>query len=301
MSEHRSLQRRVRWIVATVVLIAILVTVPLAIDNELRLELAVKSGLAPGKDAVQLADGDDGALLIVVPLDNAGGESSSPWLYQAQFIAWPNADGVLLQNLETDAELQIPLERVEFSAANADGSLVLLRGPEMGKGAEAAITVSTQSMELTRLSTPESIPDANGDWQTPTWEKTLGTCDRPSPQKHLVGCFNRASTASYLAGDWQLDLQAWGDFDNVEPVMRGMGFLPWVGFAKNDTVVYLQNENGIWRIDVPDTMLKYDTPVLHSYLAVWKNEPGSKETESSYGGLIRTAPVQRMAFWPIPR
>lgn len=256
LPEHRGLQRRIRWVVAIIFALAVLFFVPLMVDDDLRLDLAQRTGLAPGRDAVKLADSSDGALLIVIPLDNDDGAGTSPWLYRAQFIAWPMDGGLRLENLESSTSIDLPLSRITFTAANGDGTLMLVRGPLLNDAGEAAFTIAPESMELTQLASANAVPDAEGDWETPTWEKTKGACNRPSPEKTLVGCFRRAGTASYLAGDWQLELQVWGDYEHVTPVMRGMGFLPWVGFARNDTVVYMQNEVGLWRLDVPENLLE---------------------------------------------
>jgi hypothetical protein len=51
-----------------------------------------------------------------------------------------------------------------------------------------------------------------------------------------------------------VDIQLYGDYQVVEPVYRGAGFLPMLGFAHQDTWIYLQNEKGIWRVEVPEGM-----------------------------------------------
>ncbi len=275
MHYHASLQRRV-WIAIGVVLALVLIVgVPLVVLDDERLDLALQLGLVPGRDAEQLTDSDDGALLIVLPLDNGDAEGTSPWLYRAQFIAWPNGDGIDLEHLDTEERAQIPLSSIEFSSSNGDGSLVLLRGPLADTGEMAAITVAPGTMTVTQLREANSVPDAPGEWDIPYWEKTRGMCNRPSVQKRFVGCFSRADGASYLAGDWQLDLQIFGDFETVHPLYRGQGFLPWMGFAQDDTVVYLQNELGIVRIDVPEHVLE-DAPPATPYAT-----PSMRRTDNS--------------------
>ena len=264
MHYHASLQRRVWMAIAVVLALVLVIGVPIVVLDDERLDVAMSLGLVPGKDAEQLTDADDGALLIVVPLDNAEVQGTSPWLYRAQFIAWPNAGGNELEHLETHQRVQIPLQTIEFSSSNGDGSLVLLRGKLADSEEMAAFTVAPHSMTITQLPDANAVPDETGEWDIPYWEKTRGMCNRPSVEKRFVGCFNRADGASYLAGDWQLDLQIWGDFETVHPLYRGQGFLPWVGFAEHDTVVYLQNELGIVRIDVPEHILE-DAPASTPY------------------------------------
>ena len=264
MHYHAALQRRV-WIAVGIVLaLVLLIGVPIVVLDDERLDMAIQFGLVPGKDAEHLTDADDGALLIVLPLDNGDADGTSPWLYRAQFIAWPNAEGNELEHLDSHKRVQMPLSTIEFTSSNGDGSLVLMRGPLADSGEMAAFTVAPDTMTVSRLPEASSVPDAPGEWEIPYWEKTRGMCNRPSVEKRFVGCFTRADGASYLAGDWQLDLQIWGDFEIVHPLYRGQGFLPWVGFAERDTVVYLQNELGIVRIRVPENVLN-DAPEATPY------------------------------------
>jgi hypothetical protein len=97
-------------------------------------------------------------------------------------------------------------------------------------------------------------PDLPGDWQTPTWEKVTGSCDRISPERTYIACFNRPDAARYLAGDWQIDVQVYGEYGVSAPVYRGGGFLPILGFAHQDTWLYFQNETGVYRIEIPRSL-----------------------------------------------
>src|SRR5690606_25128192 len=141
---------------------------------------ALQLGLVPGKDAEQLTDADDGALLIVLPLDNGPAEATSPWLYQAQFIAWPNAEGNELEHLDTHQRVQIPLATIDFTSSNGDGSLLLMRGTLAQSGTPAAFTIAPGTMTVTRLPSADAVPEAPGEWDIPYWEKTRGMCNRPS-------------------------------------------------------------------------------------------------------------------------
>lgn len=250
--------------VLSVAVIGLIIALPFVVNNDLRYRTGLELNLIPGKEAERLSDSDDGALLITVPLNNGNTDGPNPWLYRAQYIAWPTDSGVELENLESHERTAVPLERVEFTAGNADGSLLLLRGPLAGEAGEGAFTISYPDGEVTRLESAESLPDAPGDWETPTWEKTRGLCNRPSPGKTLVGCFRRSDAASYLAGDWELSVQMWGDYEEIYPLYRGQGFLPWIGFAENDTVLYAQNELGIVRIHIPERILE-EAPPLTPY------------------------------------
>lgn len=252
---HNDVQRRVIRIVLGIAAIFLIIAVPLVILDDLRLDVARELNLAPGRDAEQLADGDDGALLIVLPLGEYTGVGRERYAYQAAFIARPANDATSLTDIETGETIDLPLASVDFVASDPDGAHVLLRGPGAGDlEGETAILVTSAGNTVDVLPEGQLTPNLPGDWETETWEKTTGLCDRISPQKKFVACFNRADAASYLAGDWQLDAQLFGDFEIVEPVYRGIGFLPMVGFAHDDSWVYLQNETGIYRVEIPQSL-----------------------------------------------
>jgi hypothetical protein len=248
------LQRKVVRTLIAITLLVVVVGVPLVVLDDIRLNVAQQLGLAPGRDAEQLADAGDGATLVVLPLGDYDGVGRERYRYKAEFIGLPVDGGTKLTDIETDETLTVPLAELEFIASNADGSHVLFRGPAFDSGDEVAVLVDTESMTMESLPDGRATPAIEGDWETPTWAKTTGLCDRYSPEQRFVACFNRADAASYLAGDWQVDIQLYGDYQVVEPAYRGAGFLPMLGFAHQDTWIYLQNENGIWRVEVPESM-----------------------------------------------
>lgn len=253
---HHRLQRRVLIGVVIFAVLAAVVAIPLIVNDELRYDLSMRFGQIPGQDVEKLADGDDGVLLIVIPIDHDQQNVPTPWLFKAQFIAWPHAGGIDLENLESGERTDLPLERIEFIAANGDGSLVLMRGAEIDSGEPVGLTVDPATMDVTVLDDPEADPDQPGDWETSIWDKQGQRCHRPSPEMRFLACFDNADLRSYFAGDWELNVQFWGDFDEMHPIFRGMGFLPMVGFVQDDTVIYLQNENGIWRAEIPEDVLE---------------------------------------------
>lgn len=254
-SHHtQSTQRKVVTTLLVITALIVVIAVPLVLSNSLRLDVAHRLGLAPGRGAEQIADGDDGASLVVIPLGNDAGSGQRRYQYKAQYIARPTEAGTELTDIESGTVLTIPLKELEFVAANADGAHVLFRGPDAGSGDEIAFLVDTARQSAERLPQGQDAPEIDGDWDTPVWAKTQGPCDRYSPGKKFVACFNRADAASYLAGDWQIDIQLYGNYEVSEPVYRGAGFLPILGWAHQDTWIYFQNELGIWRIEIPENL-----------------------------------------------
>lgn len=250
------LQRRFLIGVVIFAIIATVIAVPLIVNEELRYDLTMRTGQIPGQDVEKLAEGDEGALLVVIPVDHDVQGLPTPWLFRAQFIAWPVAGGLDLENLETGERTQLPLEQIEFIAANGDGSLILMRGHDAGTGKPLGLTVNPSEMEVEVLASADAVPDEPGDWDTSIWEKQGQRCHRPSPGQRFLVCFENPDLASYFAGDWSLNVQFWGDYEEQHPLFRGLGFLPITGFARNDTVVYFQNENGLWRADIPYDVLE---------------------------------------------
>lgn len=254
VGHHEQIQRRVLHILLAVFGILLLVGAPLVVFDDLRLDLAHRLNLAPGQGAEQLAEGDENAVLVVVPLGEHTGVGIERYAYRADYIAQPSEGGMALSDIETGEEIRVPLESLDYIANDPDGEHLLFRGPGEG-GGERAVVVHTVSNTVQELPEGQLSPDLPGDWETETWEKVTGTCDRFSPGNRFIACFNRADLASYLAGDWQIDVQLVGDYQISEPVYRGLGFLlPTVGFAHEDTWLYFQNEHGIYRIEVPRSL-----------------------------------------------
>lgn len=252
---HVQTQRRVVRILLTITAVLLAIGIPLMLFDDLRYNIAQQLELIPGKGAEQLADGDDGATLIVVPLGEYSGVGREQYAYRADYIARPASEGVQLTDIESDETIDLPLESIDFVSNDPDGDHILFRGPGVDTGDTLAVVLDTDENAIDVLPDGQLTPELPGAWDVETWEKVTGTCDRFSPQSRFVACFNRADAASYLAGDWQIDIQLYGDFEVVEPLYRGMGFLlPSVGFAHDDTWLYLQNEEGIYRIEIPESM-----------------------------------------------
>lgn len=249
------IQRRVVRVLLALTLVIAVIGIPLMLFDEQRLDIAHRLGLAPGENAELLADGDEEAVLVVIPLGDYSGIGRERYAYQAMYIARPSNAGMTLHDIESGATVDVPLVSLDFTAAGSDGAHILFRGPSIDDpSGERAVVLQTAANEIDVLPEGQLEPDLPGDWQTQTWQKVTGTCDRVSPQMRYIACFNRADAADYLAGDWQVDVQLYGDFEFSEPVYRGMGFLPILGFAHDDTWLYFQNETGIYRAEIPQSL-----------------------------------------------
>jgi hypothetical protein len=91
-------------------------------------------------------------------------------------------------------------------------------------------------------------PDLPGDWSRSIWDTRIGrNCLGISPRQTYIACFESPTFASYLAGDWQIDVHRYGQYRLSREIFRGRGSQPIVGFTADDSWLFFQNELGIWR------------------------------------------------------
>lgn len=249
----RTHRKKIRaWQIATIIaVVGLIIFVPLIVFGQFRLDLAYRLGLAPGEGVERIAGAKDGVTLIVIPFKLPGETARDPYRNRAQFLASATTSGSVteLTNLSTGKKLQIQLKSLDFIAATEDGKHVLMReGNPPGSSRSVLIDVATDA--VTELPTGTTTPDLAGDWNTPVWQKTAGICGPRSVTGVYLACFPSPAFAHYLAGDWQLDLQIYGDYRHKQDVFRGRGLLPSIGFNADDTAVYFQNEHGIWRASI---------------------------------------------------
>jgi hypothetical protein len=244
---HRDLQRKVLIgaIIGSVVLAVVLI--PLLTNPELRLDVFRQAGFVVSNEGELVADGDSGASLIVLPTQHSVESSDrTQYRYLAAFVAWPTDGHLRLEALNDDAEMALPIESLEFVSASPDGSEMYVRGTDR------AAVVDVRAVAVIEDLPADAEPDVDWDWRTATWQHSASICDRISNTATWIGCFRRPVLASYLAGDWHLELQRYGNPDEAHDVMRGLGFRPAIGFTLDDTWLYIQNERGIRRFEVAE-------------------------------------------------
>jgi hypothetical protein len=120
------------------------------------------------------------------------------------------------------------------------------------RGPDGAVMVDVAANAVVEQLDTREEPHVTWDWQMPVWAEPTHLCDRVSNTGAWIGCFERPMLASYLAGDWQLNLEAYGRTDETHEVMRGLGFQPIIGFTADDAWLYVYNEYGIRRFDVAE-------------------------------------------------
>lgn len=253
---NKSAQRRFfqGLLIGSVLLIAM--AVPLIVNPQLRLDLAHQFNLAPGEDIEQIAGPDDGIALIVAPIETERERNRPQYRFRAVYLSRETSNGVELTGIDSGTSQTIPLDSLDFIAASPDASHLLFRDTEGSTTGAILIEVATGA--VTPLASADSMPELPGNWNEPVWGRTMGECDGFSPNARYIACFKNPALASYLAGDWELQVRVYGDADRVATVYRGMGFRPFIGWSGDDRWLYFQNERGIWRAEIRPDMFSTD-------------------------------------------
>lgn len=244
---NAGLQRKVAiWSAVAVVVLAIVV-IPLVVNPELRFNTAERIGLIASSDGEEITGEESDASLLVLPYEQALASTGRMELrFLAAFIAWPLDGEILLESLNGDEELTVPLESIDLVSASPDASVMYMQGPEQ------AVLVDVEAVELIEMLDAGESPDVSWDWQTAIWQQPTSTCDRVSNLGEWIGCFPRDSQLTDLASDWKLELREYGDSDELHVVTHGLGFRPIVGFTARDEWLYVANERGIHRYSVAE-------------------------------------------------
>ncbi len=244
---HGKVQRRVAIGAAIVALVIALIAIPLVTDPELRLETFRRAGFVPQGEGELVADGNSGATLIVLPSAHDIEGTGRPQLrFLAAFTTWPEEDGMRMHPLNGGEDFAVPLTSYDLVSASPKGSQMFVAGPEGG------VLIDVLATEVIATLAPGEAPDVDWDWQTAVWQQQTYICDRVSNTATWIGCFERPDASTWLAGDWQLNLERYGASREVHHVMRGLGFQPIVGFTADDEWLYISNERGIRRFEVAE-------------------------------------------------
>ncbi len=250
---HQSFQRRFLRLFLALSAVALLVLVPLVLLPGLRLDIAHRLDLAPGAEIEQVAGEGDDVELIVAPIEIDRPNSRPQYRFRALYLAREGPEGVELTSVDSGAVVTLPLEAYDFVSAAPDATSILVRD-ERDPTAASGVLVDVATGTLTAMPDQSPYPDRPGRWTEPVWSRTMGICDGISPNATYIACFENPDLASYLAGDWQIDVHVYGDVEREIPIYRGEGFRPFVGWSNDDRWLYFQNEHGIWRALVTEEM-----------------------------------------------
>lgn len=226
--------------------VTVIILAPLIVSGDLRLDLAHRMNLAPGGDIERIAGAGSEMTLIVVPIRETSVSGRDENRFHAAFLADSSGDQVELTSIDTDRSVILPLEEFDFFSTSDDGNHVLFRDTRNPLEVDGVL-VQVDTLDATPMPGDAPYPtDIPGDWGTGSWQVSPGSCDGISPNARFIVCFQNPKLATYLAGDWELQVRVYGDADQVLPVFRGTGLRPWAGWSMDDSRLYFENEEGIW-------------------------------------------------------
>ncbi len=245
MSHHyKREQRNARVIALVVAAILLAVSVPLIASPPLRLDVAEVLGAVPDAPREELFAGAEGLELVVL-IEEIPVESSLPLeRYTAVYVAQRSRDAVLLHDLTVERTLTLPLTAYDRIAAAADRSAILVVD-ESGPVVQSVLVIVATG-EVRPLPTGETDPGIPGDWEGDIFAGVAG-CNAISSSGDWVACANGSPR---VLGDWELQVHPAGRSRDSEGLMRGLGSVPILGWAADDSAIYLQNENGILMVPV---------------------------------------------------
>lgn len=251
---NRSTQRRFRRLFLIAFAVVLLVLAPLIVNGDLRLDLAHRLNLVPGNDIEQIAGANNDLTLVVVPIRATSASGRDEDRFHAAFLAGSSADQVQLTSIDNGRSVTLPLQNFDFFSASYDGHHVLFQDTRNPRELEGVL-VQVDTLEVTTMPSDAPYPtDIPGDWDMAAWMTSPGSCDGISPNARFIVCFQNPKLATYLAGDWELQVRVYGDSDQVLPVYRGTGLRPWAGWSLDGSRLYFENEEGLWVAPVTESM-----------------------------------------------
>jgi hypothetical protein len=249
--QHRRTQRRAVIATVIVAIVVILIGAPLLFLPKLRLEVGYKLHLAPGADATLMFPGNAAAELIVLVEEVPVKMSLPTERYHAVAVAERTGTAIEVHDLNRDRAFTVPLETYDFIAASADRSALLFVDHE-STGQAKAVFVNFATGEVRPLAPGQTNPGVPGNWDQDVAGAQID-CNGVSPQSHWVACLveRKGGLSRFVFGDWELRIAPYGNAKQQQPVFRGRGTIPIVGWSNDERWLYAQNETGIWRIPVP--------------------------------------------------
>lgn len=249
-----SLQKRFVRIATIVVAIFVVVVVPLVIMPQLRLDLGLRLKLVPGENVETVVEGFGNERLIVVPSSFQGEDGRQLYSYLAKYLTRPAEDdgGTVMHDISSGQEFTIPLETIDYQASDDSGSQLLLRGERVTTHEVQAVLIDLEKNTFQELSEGQETPDDDPIWKIANYDRNTGWCSYVSPSRTMIACVKPPTLQHFLIGDWQIDLQKYGDYHVSTPLVRGRGFAPFMGFSADGKWLYYQNDVGIFRAPIPD-------------------------------------------------
>ncbi len=243
-------QRRFRRIILATAMVLILLGAPLLLAPGWRLTVGQRLQFVPGQDADRLFGPGEQVELVVLTEEIPVPGSLPSKRYTAVYIAEHASGAVQLHDLAAGRIIRLPISTYDrITAANDRSALLFVDRAETPN--ERRVLVTVTSGEVRELSPDEREPALPGNWSADIPFGVIG-CGGVSPRGTWVACIRTGTGFSpYLFGSWELQAHRYGAPDECVRLYRGRGTHPIVGWADDESVLYFQNEFGLWRVSVP--------------------------------------------------
>lgn len=236
-------ERRIKWILLGIVIIVVALVAFFYSAPKLRLSLAQQLHIVPGRDATKVASSDD-ARLIVITVPVQGELSGTRYRQEARYLLHFGPP-MTVTDLRDGHTFKMPLSGFPTITINSDRSTLLFTVSQGTSKTYATLDMKTDSATKTN-----GKPD--GTWTEDVYN-SHGACPGASPHDKYTVCLFKGglSNTRYLFGDWEADVRQYGTTTGDLAAYRGRGLLPIVGFAPNDSALYIYGEYDIWKLPIP--------------------------------------------------
>lgn len=218
--------------IAIVVIVVVLYLLP-----AFRLQLGQTLRIVPGADAVKVASAKDARLIVIsepVQTELSGIRYREEARYLMHYGPGPKLSLIDLRN---GKEVPLPIAGRPSVEISRDRTKLLFR-------TERSVVLDLASDKVTEV---QGTPP--GQWSDQVYIPS-GACPGSSPHDKYTFCILKggASNTIYLFGNWQVNVKPYATTVSGNGVFRGRGFLPIVGFAPDDSSIYIYSEYDIWKV-----------------------------------------------------
>lgn len=237
------MERRIKWILIGAVIVIIVVVVGLYSAPAFRLSLAQHLHIVPGVGATKVASSTD-ARLIVVTVPVQGDLSGVRYRQEARYLLHFGPP-MTVTDLRSGKTIQMPLSGFPTITINGKRSSLLFT---VTQGASK----SYATLDMTTDAAVKQDDKPAGSWTEDVYNPH-GACPGSSPHDKYTVCLFQGSLTNtrYLFGNWEADVRRYGTTNGDLAAYRGRGLLPIVGFAPDDSALYIYGEYDIWKLSIP--------------------------------------------------
>jgi hypothetical protein len=251
--QYRKEQRRAKIITASILVAVLVVGGILLFLPDFRLEMGMRLGLVPGKDAEKLYSGSDPVELIALVKEVPVPLTLPERRYEAIYIAERAGGQTFLHDLNRNKDVILPLVTYDQVSVSDDLSALLFVDhtsiPE-----PTAVLVTIETGDVNVLPAGQTVPDIPGKWDEDIGGSAAIGCDAVSPNRRWVGCVSHGQAVSrFIFGNWDFRVSPFGNGAKKFVLYRGAGSDPIGGWTDDEKWMYLQNEKGIIRVEMPAT------------------------------------------------